>query len=193
MNQIIIKLILIIRFPWGLSCKCPCTCCETQPTSTSPRSSPLPLGWSLDLLWALCGPLRLWPGPVLACVCPQSPQLPELDCFHLWEHSLSTKIFHRHRVYLTDCGDLICSLYSWWEDFWSSSLVAPSLGFSFGFIPTSVCDSPTGVSPWGCLGALGSAPVRTRHRGHMTSWISGAPVAPNVQGSRQPLAQEIWP
>ena len=53
----------------------------------------------------------IWPS---SCVCcPQRPQLPELDRFHLWEHSVSTQIFHRHRVYLTDCGDLICSLYSW--------------------------------------------------------------------------------
>ena len=170
-------------FPWGLRRNCPCTHCEPQPTSTSPRGSPLPLGWSLDLPWALWGPLRLWSGPIPACACPQSPQLLELDRFHLWEHSLSTQIFHRCRVYLADCGDLICSLYSWWKDFRSPSLLAPSLGFSFGFIPTSACGPPTGVWSWGCLGALGSAPVRTRRRGGMTAWIVGALVAPNAQGS----------
>ena len=180
-------------FPWGLSCKCPCTCHEPQPTTTSPRGSPLPLAWSLDLLWALWRPLRLWSGPIPVCACPQSPQLPELDHFHSWEHSLSTHILHRHRVYLADWGDFICSLYSWWKDFQSSSLVTLSLVFSFGFIPTSVCGPPRGVWSWGCLEALASAPVRNGRRGGMTAWIMGAPVAPNVQGSQRPWAQEIWP
>ena len=193
MKQNIIKLIVIITFPLGLSWKCPCTCPEPQPTSTSSRGSPLPLGWSSEILWALCGPLRLWSGPFPACACPQSPQLPELDRFHLWEHSLSTQIFHRFRVYVDDHGDLICNLYSWWKDFWSSSLVALFLGFSFGFISTSVCGPPTGVWPWGCLGALGSAPVRKGHKGGMTAWTVGAPVVPNVQGSHWPEMQEIWP
>ena len=126
------------------------------------------------------------------CVCyPQSPQLPELDRFHLWEHSLSTHIFRKHRVYLADRGDLTCSSYSWWKDFQYSSLVAPSLGFSFGFIPTPAYGLPTGVWSWGCLGALGSAPVRTGCRSSMTAWNAGAPAAPNAQGSRQPRAQEI--
>ena len=180
-------------FPWGLHCKCPCTHRETQPTSASPRGPPLPLGWSLDLLWALWEPLRLWSGPIPACAGPQSPQLPELDCFHLWEHSLSAQIFHRHRVYLADDGDLICSLNSWWKDFWSSSLVALFLRFSFGCIPTSPCGPPTGVWSWGCLGALGSAPVRTGRRGGMAAWITGPLVAPNAQGSWWSRAQETWP
>ena len=161
MNQNIIELIVIIMFPWGLCCKCPCTHHEPQPTSASPRASPLPLGWSLDLLWALWGTTQTltWPNSCLCC--PQSPQLPELDCFHLREHSLSIQIFHRCRVHLADSRDLICSLYIWWKDFWSSSLVTPSLGFSFGFIPTSACGPPTRVWSWSCLGALGSVPVRT--------------------------------
>ena len=37
-----------------------------------------------------------------------------------------------------------------------------------------------------------SASVRTGHRGGMTSWNVGAPAGPNVQGSQQPWAQEIW-
>ena len=123
-------------------------------------------------------PFLLWSGSIPVCTCPQIPQLPELGHFHLWKHSLSTQIFHRPRVYLADHRDLICRLYSWCKDFWSSSLVAPSLGFSFGFIPTSVCGPPTGVWSWGCLGALGSAPVRTGCRGGVTAWISGAPVVP---------------
>ena len=180
-------------FLWGLCCKCPCTYHEPQATSASPRGSPLSLCWSVDLLWALWGALRLWSGPVPACACPQSPQLPELDHFHLWEHSLSTQTFHRCQVYLADCRDLICRLYSWWKDFWSSSLVAPFLGFSFGFISTSACGPPTGVSSRGFLGALGSALVSTGHSGCMTAWITVSPAAPNMQGSQWPHAQQIWP
>ena len=35
---------------------------------------------------------------------------------------MSFYIFHRHRVCLVDCVDLIYSFYSWWEGFVSSSL-----------------------------------------------------------------------
>ena len=171
-------------FPWGLSYKCPCTCREPQPTFASPRDLPLPLGWSLELLWVLWGPLRRWPSPIPACACSQISQLPELDCFHLWECSLSTQISHRHRVYLADHRDLICSLCSWWKDFRSSSLVTLSLGFSSGFTLTFACGPPTGACSWGCPRALGSAPVRTGHRGGMTAWIVGAPGVPNAMGTR---------
>ena len=41
------------------------------------------------------------------------------------------------RVCLVDHVDLICSLYSWWEDFRSSSLDTLPLGFNCGFISTS--------------------------------------------------------
>ena len=173
-------------FRWCLHCKCPCTCCEPQPTSVSPKGPPLPLGWSLDLQWALWWWLRLCPGPIPACACPQSSQLSELDRFHLWKHSFSTQIFHRPRVNLADHGDLICNLCSWWKDFLSSSLVAPSLGFSFGFLSTSECGLPTGVWFWGCLGALGSASVRTGCRVGITAWIEGAPAEPNAQGDWGP-------
>ena len=46
-------------------------------------------------------------------------------------------IVHRHRVCLVDLVDLICSLYSWWEDFGSFSLDTLPLGFNCGFISTS--------------------------------------------------------
>ena len=167
-------------FPWGLCCKCPRTYHEPQPTSASLRRPPLPSGLvSGPAVDPVGTPLPLlWP---TSCVCcPQSPQLPGLDRFHLWEHSLSTQIFHARRVCLADRGDSICSLYSWWKDFRSSSLVTPSLGFSFGFVPISACGPPTGVWSWGCLGALGSAPVGTGLRGGMTARIVGAPAAPNA-------------
>ena len=103
---------------------------------------PPTLCWSLDLLW---GQLRFYSGPTLVCSCLQCPQLSELVCFLLWELSMSFYIFHRHRVCLVDCVDLICSLYSWWEGFVSSSLDTLPLGFNCGFISTSACGSATGV------------------------------------------------
>ena len=54
-------------------------------------------------------------------------------------------IFHRHRVCLVDHVDLICSLYSWWEGFGSSSLATLPLGFNCGFISTRW------VVQWGLL------------------------------------------
>ena len=70
-------------------------------------------------------------------------------------------IFHRHRVCLVDHMDLICSLYSWWEGFGSSSLATLPLGFYYGLISTST-PRPLGFSSWGCPGGLGFAPVRAR-------------------------------
>jgi len=65
--------------------------------------------------------------------------------FFLWELSMSFYIFHRHRVFLVDCVDLICSLYSWWEDFGSSFLATLPLGFNCDFIFTFACGSSTGI------------------------------------------------
>ena len=50
-------------------------------------------------------------------------------------------ILKKHRVCLVDHVDLICSLYSWWEGFGSSSLATLPLGFNCGFISTSTCGS----------------------------------------------------
>ena len=82
------------------------------------------------------------------------------------ELSMSFYIFHRHRVCLVDCVDLICSLYSWWEGFGSSCLATLPLGFNCGFISTSACGSSTGVCSWGCPGGLGF--VRARCGGGAT-------------------------
>ena len=65
--------------------------------------------------------------------------------FSLWELSMTFYIFHRHRVCLVECVDLICSLYSCWEGFGSSSLATLLLGFNCGFIPASARGSSTGV------------------------------------------------
>ena len=79
------------------------------------------------------------------CSCLQSPQFSELVPFLLWELSLIFYIFHRHRICLVDCVDLICSLYSWWEGFGSSSLATLPMGFSCGSVSTSAFGSSTGV------------------------------------------------
>ena len=69
--------------------------------------------------------------------------------------ALSFYVLHRHWVYLVDHVDLICSLYSWWEGFVSSSLVTLSLDFNCGFISTFACESSTRVCSWASLEDLG--------------------------------------
>ena len=91
-------------------------------------------------------------------------------------------IFHRHRVCLVDCVDLICSLYSWWEGFGSSSLATLPLGFNCGFISTSACGLSTGICSWGYPGGLGFAPVRASWGG-AAAWVAGVLTAPGTQRS----------
>ena len=62
-------------------------------------------------------------------------------------------IFHRHRVCLVDLVDLICSLYSWWEDFGSSSLAA--LPLVVVFFPRLYVGHPLASSPEAALEDLG--------------------------------------
>ena len=54
-------------------------------------------------------------------------------------------IYSIDRVCLVDHVDLICSLYSLWEGFGSSSLATLPLGFNYGFFSTSTCGSSTEV------------------------------------------------
>ena len=59
-------------------------------------------------------------------------------------------IFHRHRICLVDCVDLICSLYSWWGDFEPSSFAILSwvstlfpllhVGRALGFAPEAALE-----------------------------------------------------
>ena len=100
-------------------------------------------------------------------------------------------MFHRHRVCLVDHMDLICSLYSWWEGFGSSSLATLPLSFNCGFISTLACGSSTGVWSWGCPGGFGSSPVKARCGGGEATWIIGVLAAPGTQGSWQLEQQEI--
>ena len=64
-------------------------------------------------------------------------------------------IFHRHRVCLVDHLDLICSFYSWWEGFGSSSLVTLSLDFNCGLFSPLHVGRPLGFAPEAALEDLG--------------------------------------
>ena len=125
------------------------------------------------------------------CSCLQCPQLSELVRLLLWELSINFYLFHRCRVCLVDCVDLICSLYSWWKGFRSSSLVTLPLGFNCGFISTSGYGLSSGVCSWGCPGEIGFAPVRARCGGGAAAWVAGVLAAPGTQGSWQLGQQEI--
>jgi len=109
---------------------------------------PPALCWSLDQLW---GQLRFYSGPTPLCSCLQCPQVLELVRFLLWDLSVSFWIFHRHRACLVDRVDLICSFYSWWEGFRSSSLSMLPLGSNCGFISTSTCGLSLGFAPEAAL------------------------------------------
>ena len=75
---------------------------------------------------------------------PPMSTVSELYIF-FWGHSQWPFIYSIDTVCLVDCVDLICSLYSRWEGFGSSSLATLPLGFNCRFISTSACGSSTGV------------------------------------------------
>ena len=105
---------------------------------------------------------------------------------------MSFYIFHRHRVCLVDCVDLICSLYSWQEDFGSSCLATLPLGFNYVSFSTSACGLSTGVFSRGCLGGLGFAPVRARCGGGAAAWVAWVLAEPGTQGSWGLGKQDIY-
>ena len=100
-------------------------------------------------------------------------------------------IFHRHRVRLVDCVDLIWNFYSWWEGFGSSSLAILHLDCNCSFISTSACGLSTAICSWGCPGGLRSAPVRARCGGGAAAWVTGVLAAPGTQRSWWLGQQEI--
>ena len=100
-------------------------------------------------------------------------------------------IYSIDTVCLVDHVDLICSLYSWWEDLGASSLATLPLGFNCGFIPISAFGSSTGVCSWGFSGGLGPAFEMTRCGGGVASWVPGVLAAPATQGSWWLGQQEI--
>ena len=93
-----------------------------MPSSTVLISGPA-VGAAQILIWSY------------SCVfLPPMSTVTRIVCLLLWELSMTFYIFHGHRVSLVDHVDLICSLYSWWEGFGSSSLATLPLGFSCGSI-----------------------------------------------------------
>ena len=101
--------------------------------------------------------------------------------------ALSVLLYIPHRDCLVDHVDLICSMYSWWEGFGSSSLATLPLGFNCGFISTSargswglllrlpwrtwVCPCEGQVWRWcSCLGCRGSG--SPRYSGGLGSEVS---------------------
>ena len=114
------------------------------------------LGVTVHLTSLGCPPTLLISGPAVgaaqiliwsnSCVfLPPVSTAIRTSAFSLWELSVSFYIFHRHRVCLVEHVDLICSLYSWWEDLGWSSLDTLPQGFNCGFISTSACGSSTGI------------------------------------------------
>ena len=105
---------------------------------------------------------------------------------------MTSHIFHRYRVWLVEHVDLICSLYSWWEDFECSSFaILPwvSMWFYFHFcmwvmhwglllrLPwrTWVCSCEGQVWRWcSCLGHRGSG--STRYSGELAARAAGTTV-----------------
>ena len=95
---------------------------------------------------------------------------------------MSFYIFRKHRVFLVEHVDLICSLYNWWEGFGSSSLATLTLGFNC-FISTSACGLSTGVCSWGCPGGLAFVPVRARCGAGAAAWLTWVLATPGSQGT----------
>ena len=68
---------------------------------------------------------------------------------------MTSHIFHRHRVCLVDHVDLICSLYSWWEGFGSSSLATLPLDINCVLLPPLHVGHPLRFAPEATLEDLG--------------------------------------
>ena len=64
-------------------------------------------------------------------------------------------IFHKQGVCLVDHVHLICSLYSWWEGFGSSSLATLPLGLNVILFPPLHVGRPLGFAPEAALEDLG--------------------------------------
>ena len=126
---------------------------------------------------------------------------------------MSFYVFHRHRVCLVYCVDLICSLYSWWEGFGSSSLATLPLDFYLWFylhlcmwvihrclllrLPhrTWICPSEGQVWRWlSCLGCRGPGSIGylqepvARAAGNMLK--KGMATHSSIPASRIPLTEK---
>ena len=91
-------------------------------------------------------------------------------------------IFHRHRICLVDRVDLICSLYSWWKGFVSSSFFHIAPGFQLWFY-FHLC---TWIVHWGLLLRLPwrtwVCPCEGQVGGGAASWVSGVLATPGTWG-----------
>ena len=125
-------------------CRCSCSHTEPQPTPASPGGPSIPLGRSLDpLVGTVSAAYTLtWLNSFMYL--PQNSLLLKLDQSQLWEHSLSTQIFHRCRIYQAAHRDWIHSLCNCVERFLFLLLAAPPLGLIFDFTLTLVCVAPSG-------------------------------------------------
>ena len=132
-----------------------CQCPFLSGSQSPPQFPRMPSNTVLVSGTAVGGQFRFESCSTPLCSCLQCPQLSELVHFLLWELSRSFYIFHRHRVCLVDCVDLICSLYSWWEGFGSSSLATLPLGSNCSFISTLLVGRPLGLAPEVALEDLG--------------------------------------
>ena len=106
-------------------------------------------------LWTRCGGSSDSNLVLLLCSCLQCPQLTGLVRFLLWEPSVPLHTFHRHTVCPVDHLDWICSLYSWWEGFGSSSSVTLPLGFIVVLFPPLHVGQPLRFAPEAALEGLG--------------------------------------
>ena len=145
---------------------------------------PPTLCWSLDLLWGSSDSNQV----LLPCVLVSNEQLLELVHFPLWELSMAFYIFHRHRVCLVDCVDLMQLLQlvgRFWVFFLSHT--APGLQLFYFHLCMWVVhwglllrlSWRTWVCPyegqmwkwWSCLGHRGSG--SSRYSGEFTAREAG--------------------
>ena len=129
-----------------------------MPSNTVPVPGPA-VGTTHILIWSY--------SCVILPPMPTATMPSELVRFLLWDLSVAFYIFHRHRVCLADCVDLICS---WWESSGSSSLFTLLLGSNCAFVSTSACgsDFPCGSDSKASaynVGDLGSIPWLGRSSG----------------------------
>ena len=93
---------------------------------------------------------RFWPGLVLTCMCPQSPQMLKPDPSQLWGHLLLIGMFHRWCIYKVSSG-VVKLCFPYLGDAISALLflVAGPLGLSCIYSHTSECGKLTGICSQG--------------------------------------------
>ena len=106
-------------------------------------------------LWTCCGGSSDSNPVLLLCVLASNVHSYQNYVFSFVGALNDLFIFHRHRVCLVDHVDLICSLYSWWEAFGSSSLATLPLSFNCGLFPPLHVGHPLGFAPVAALEDLG--------------------------------------